>query len=113
MREVLDSYGVEFPVMETVNVVDTDEEQAHDCYKFIRSKAKGRKVEWNFEKYIINDQGKLVYGVDCYRLSHELAPIIDKIIAGKSRSVTKQLDQKSEEESKLVQPPQIQAEDSK
>ena len=54
------NYGVTFPMMEKISVKG---ETMHPLYQFLTSKAKNgieeNKVEWNFQKYLINEKGHL------------------------------------------------------
>jgi len=55
------NYGVTFPMMEKVSVKGDD---MNEVYKFLTQKSKNglqdSEVEWNFQKYLINEQGELV-----------------------------------------------------
>lgn len=55
------NYGVTFPMMAKVSVKGND---MNDVYKFLTQKSKNglqdSEVEWNFQKYLINEQGELV-----------------------------------------------------
>lgn len=55
------NYGVTFPMMEKVSVKGDD---MNEVYKFLTEKSKNglqdSEVEWNFQKYLINEQGELV-----------------------------------------------------
>lgn len=55
------NYGVTFPMMDKVSVKGDD---MCDVYKFLTQKSKNglqdSEVEWNFQKYLINEQGELV-----------------------------------------------------
>jgi len=55
------NYGVTFPMMEKISVKGNDK---HELYKFLTEKSKNglqdSEVEWNFQKYLINEQGELV-----------------------------------------------------
>lgn len=55
------NYGVTFPMMAKVSVKGSD---MSDVYKFLTQKSKNglqdSEVEWNFQKYLINEQGQLV-----------------------------------------------------
>lgn len=55
------NYGVTFPMMSKIKVTGNDK---HPLYDFLNSKAKNgysdSKVEWNFQKYLIDESGKLV-----------------------------------------------------
>lgn len=54
------NYGVTFPMMSKVSVKGED---MCDVYKFLTQKAKNglqeSEVEWNFQKYLINEKGEL------------------------------------------------------
>ncbi|MDQ6472942.1 glutathione peroxidase [Flavobacterium sp. LHD-80] len=55
------NYGVTFPMMDKVSVKGDD---MCEVYKFLTQKAKNglqdSEVEWNFQKYLINEKGELV-----------------------------------------------------
>ena len=55
------NYGVSFPMMEKVSVKGSD---MHPLYKFLTNKNKNgykdSSVKWNFQKYLINENGHLV-----------------------------------------------------
>jgi len=55
------NYGVTFPMMDKVSVKGAD---MCEVYKFLTQKSKNglqdSEVEWNFQKYLINEQGELV-----------------------------------------------------
>jgi glutathione peroxidase len=55
------NYGVTFPMMAKVSVKGKD---MHPLYKWLTSKKlngfENSKVKWNFQKYIIDENGKLV-----------------------------------------------------
>ena len=54
------NYGVTFPMMSKVSVKGSD---MCEVYKFLTRKAKNglqdSEVEWNFQKYLINEKGEL------------------------------------------------------
>ena len=54
------NYGVSFPMMEKISVKGSD---MHPLYKFLTSKNKNgykdSSVKWNFQKYLINENGYL------------------------------------------------------
>lgn len=54
------NYGVTFPMMEKISVKGTD---MNAVYQFLTQKAKNglkdSEVEWNFQKYLINEKGEL------------------------------------------------------
>jgi glutathione peroxidase len=55
------NYGVTFPMMGKISVKGDD---MHELYKFLTQKSKNglqdSEVEWNFQKYLINEKGELV-----------------------------------------------------
>ncbi|MFN3968915.1 glutathione peroxidase [Flavobacterium sp.] len=55
------NYGVTFPMMGKVSVKGDDKSEV---YQFLTQKSKNglqdSEVEWNFQKYLINEQGELV-----------------------------------------------------
>jgi glutathione peroxidase len=56
-----ENYGVKFPIMEKISVKGND---MHPLYKWLTSKEKNgvldSEVKWNFQKYLIDENGKLV-----------------------------------------------------
>jgi glutathione peroxidase len=57
----LRNYGVTFPMMSKISVKGKD---IHEVYKFLTQKDKNglqdSQVEWNFQKYLINEEGELI-----------------------------------------------------
>ena len=55
------NYGVTFPMMSKISVKGSDMDKV---YQFLTQKSKNglqdSEVEWNFQKYLINEQGELV-----------------------------------------------------
>jgi len=55
------NYGVNFLMTEKVNVKGKNQ---HEIYKWLTSKElnkkKDSKVKWNFQKYLVNEQGELI-----------------------------------------------------
>lgn len=72
-----ENYGVTFPLMEKISVKGND---MHPLYQWLTSKAKNgvmdSEVKWNFQKYLIDENGKLVDVI----YSKE-SPLSDKIIS--------------------------------
>ena len=54
------NYGVSFPMMAKISVKGDD---MHEVYKFLTQKSKNgledSEVQWNFQKYLINEKGEL------------------------------------------------------
>ncbi|TXK72136.1 glutathione peroxidase [Mesonia sp. K4-1] len=59
------NYGVTFPMMSKISVKGYD---MHPLYQFLTQKSKNgledSEVQWNFQKYLINEEGKLVKVID-------------------------------------------------
>ena len=59
------NYGVTFPMMSKIAVKGNGK---HPLYQFLTEKAKNglqdSQVKWNFQKYLINEQGKLIKVID-------------------------------------------------
>lgn len=55
------NYGVSFPMMSKISVKG---KEMHPIYKFLTTKSlnglEDNKVQWNFQKYLIDEKGKLV-----------------------------------------------------
>jgi glutathione peroxidase len=72
-----ENYGITFPLMEKISVKGED---MHPLYLWLTSKAKNgvmdSEVKWNFQKYLIDENGKLVDVI----YSKE-SPLSDKIIS--------------------------------
>jgi glutathione peroxidase len=72
-----ENYGVTFPLMEKISVKGDD---MAPIYKWLTQKAKNgvmdSEVKWNFQKYLIDENGKLVNVLDPKEM-----PASDKVIA--------------------------------
>ncbi len=70
------NYGVTFPIMDKINVIG---ENKAPIYKWLTEKAENSKfdceVQWNFQKFMIDENGQLVDFV-----SPKDSPLSDKII---------------------------------
>ncbi len=55
------NYGVTFPMMSKISVKGNDQ---HEVYQFLTQKNRNglqdSQVEWNFQKYLLNEKGELV-----------------------------------------------------
>jgi glutathione peroxidase len=55
------NYGVTFPMMSKISVKGSD---MHKVYQFLTQKSKNglqdSEVQWNFQKYLLNEKGELV-----------------------------------------------------
>lgn len=70
------NYGVSFPMMDKITVKG---KKMHEVYQFLTQKAKNgtadSEVEWNFQKYLLNEKGQLDMII-----SPKTSPIDEKII---------------------------------
>lgn len=71
------NYGVTFPMMSKISVKGSD---MHPIYQFLTQKAKNgvqdSDVQWNFQKYLINEKGELAKVI-----SPEVLPTDDAIVS--------------------------------
>jgi len=65
------NYGVTFPMMEKVNILG---ENKHPLFAWLEEEV-GQEVKWNFEKFLIDEQGEFVK-----RLSSDVLPIDQVVI---------------------------------
>ena len=69
------NYGVTFPMMSKISVKGSD---MHELYKWLTSKSQNgvmdSEVKWNFQKYLVDETGKLVKVVEprTNPMDHEL-----------------------------------------
>jgi glutathione peroxidase len=68
------NYGVTFPMMSKISVKGDD---MHDVYRFLTEKAQNgledSQVQWNFQKYLLDESGKLVRVVSPKVLPNDLS----------------------------------------
>jgi glutathione peroxidase len=61
IRQFCDSnYGVTFPMFEKI---DVNGDNAHPLYKYLKSEKSGllgKAIKWNFTKFLVNRQGRVV-----------------------------------------------------
>jgi glutathione peroxidase len=71
------NYGVTFPMMEKISVKGKD---MHPLYKWLTSKSENgvmdSEVKWNFQKYLINENGQLIKVLDS-----KVNPMSDEIVS--------------------------------
>lgn len=72
-----ENYGVTFPMMSKISVKGDD---IHPLYQWLTSKEKNglkdSEVSWNFQKYLINEEGELV---EYFSPRHD--PLSDEIVS--------------------------------
>ena len=76
------NYGVTFPMF---SKVDVNGDAAHPLYKYLTSTKKGllgsEGIKWNFTKFLIDKEGRVVERYAPTTKPEELAPEIEKALA--------------------------------
>lgn len=72
------SYGVTFPLFSKIEVNGPG---AHPLYQWLESETGGGEIQWNFEKFVIDREGRVVE-----RFSPKTAPDDPKILAALERA---------------------------
>ena len=74
------NYGVTFPIMNKINVNGEDSEP---LYQYLKEQKHGlltKNIKWNFEKFLINQQGEVVARYDSTvkpeSLEHEISELL-------------------------------------
>lgn len=49
-----ENYGVEFPLLAKA---DVNGDNAHPLFSFLKEQTGGEDISWNFEKFVVDDQG--------------------------------------------------------
>jgi len=76
------NYGVSFPMFAKVNVNGAD---AHPIYQWLRSEqggVLGDKIKWNFTKFLVDPDGKVVKRYGSTTKPAKIAADIEKVLAG-------------------------------
>jgi glutathione peroxidase len=75
------NYGVTFPIFAKI---DVNGAQAHPLYKFLKGEQAGilgtEGIKWNFTKFLVNREGKVVERYAPSTTPAELAPAIEKLL---------------------------------
>ncbi len=74
------NYGVTFPMFEKVEV---NGENRHPIYKYLVENTpikNGEDIKWNFEKFLINKDGEIVYRFSSMKKPKNIEKEIDKIL---------------------------------
>ncbi|CAG8520411.1 9066_t:CDS:2 [Funneliformis mosseae] len=75
------NFGVTFPLMSKVEV---NGDNAHEVYKYLKNQKAGiagiKQIKWNFEKFIINKQGKVVLRYSSITKPEDLEKEIVKLL---------------------------------
>ncbi|KAK4050069.1 Glutathione peroxidase 2 [Microbotryomycetes sp. JL201] len=79
------NYGVTFPMMKKS---DVNGDNTNEVFKYLKSHAKGifgtEMIKWNFSKFIINREGKVVHRYSPTTKPQDLGADIEKLLAGGS-----------------------------
>ncbi|ODV81790.1 glutathione peroxidase [Suhomyces tanzawaensis NRRL Y-17324] len=75
------NYGVTFPVLSKIEVNGSNEDPV---YKFLKSQKSGllgmNRIKWNFEKFLIDQNGKVVERFSSLTKPSSIAPKIDALL---------------------------------
>ncbi len=78
------NYGVSFPVFSKIDVIGPE---AHPLYRFLRSKKPGTfgwltngRIGWNFTKFLVDREGKVVGRYGSSRSPKSLGPAIERLL---------------------------------
>lgn len=75
------NYGVSFPVLKKV---DVNGDKTDPVYKFLKSKKSGllglTRIKWNFEKFVIDKEGKVVGRFSSFTKPKSLEATIDELL---------------------------------
>ncbi|NMH64629.1 glutathione peroxidase [Shewanella salipaludis] len=75
------NFGVTFPLFAKIEV---NGQQAHPLYQYLKSRAKGvlgtEKIKWNFTKFLVDGQGKVVARFAPTTKPESLAPKIAALL---------------------------------
>jgi glutathione peroxidase len=81
------NYGVTFPVFAKV---DVNGPQAHPLYRFLKAEKPGifgsSRIKWNFTKFLVDRQGKVVRRYGPSTAPRNLAGAIEELLGGESSS---------------------------
>ena len=84
-REILTfcevNYGIEFPLFSKIEVNGAD---AHPLYKFLKSQKGGllgNNIKWNFTKFLVDKEGKVVGRYPSITSPASIAPYIERQLA--------------------------------
>jgi glutathione peroxidase len=75
------AFGVTFPMFAKI---DVNGDGAHPLYHWLRSQAegpKGRDIEWNFAKFLIDRQGQVIARYGHRTLPEEITEDVEKALA--------------------------------
>ena len=75
------NYGVSFPMFAKIEV---NGEQTHPLYQYLKTQAKGflgtSSIKWNFTKFLINRQGKVVARYGSTTKPEDLVAAIERLL---------------------------------
>lgn len=74
------NYGVTFPIFKKI---DVNGENAHPLYKYLKNEKKGAlgsKIKWNFTKFLVDRDGKVVKRFGSNKKPKDLEADIKKIL---------------------------------
>ncbi|CCF59389.1 hypothetical protein KAFR_0G03570 [Kazachstania africana CBS 2517] len=76
------NYGVTFPIMQKIDVNGSN---ADPFYEYLKSQKKGpmglKRIKWNFEKFLIDQNGKVVERFSSLTKPESIDPKIGKLLS--------------------------------
>ncbi|CDW74426.1 glutathione peroxidase [Stylonychia lemnae] len=75
---VCNKYGSTFHMFDKV---DVNGDNAHDLYKYLKKQTRLARITWNFGKFLVNQEGKVLDYADPQVQPNELIPKIEKYLA--------------------------------
>ena len=76
-----DKYGVTFPILHKIRC---NGQKQDPVYKFLKNSVSGKSgikmIKWNFEKFVVDRNGKVVKRFSCMTRPLELCPIIEELL---------------------------------
>ena len=84
-KNVTETYGVTFKLF---SKVDVNGSKTHDVFKYLRinspelatSETEAKKISWNFGKFLVDTEGKVLKYLTPSQEPNEILPLIEKIL---------------------------------
>ena len=75
------NYGVSFPMFAKIDVNGKNEDTFYSFLKSEQSNLFMKRIKWNFEKFLINKQGKVVDRFSSLKTPESLESVIQKLLS--------------------------------
>jgi glutathione peroxidase len=76
----MSNYGVTFPIFGKLNVKGRNISPLYDYLIHTSPERTGKKVKWNFEKFLINKNGVVIHRYDPNVTPEELVPDLEVLL---------------------------------